>query len=407
MLRIRNGWWVVAGSFSALLVGSGAINIFAFGVFVIPVTHDLGISRGAFSTAIFANGITQAVCSPIIGWMIDRYGVRRVVLPGILLTVLATAMYGLMTASVAVIVLLWVFSGIVGMVQTPISYTTVINKWFDARRGLALGLATSGVGLGVVLVPQLSLALLHAFGWRGAYVGLAVAVLILAFVPALLVIRDPEIGPKHRVELSEDLPGYTVAQALASWRFWVLTGVFFLGVVAINGTLTHVVPLLHDRGVPQNEAVRALSAAGLAIILGRMAAGWLLDRIWGPLVAVAFYGLSFIGLALLVSGATGPAAIIGAMLCGAGIGAEIDLMGYLMSRYFGMHAFGKIYGLMFVAFSIGTGFGPGVSGWADQAAGHSYTPIFTIYMGLLVIAAGGLLTLGSYRYRPQPALAPA
>jgi MFS family permease len=396
----KSRWWIVVGSFMALLVGSGAINLFAFGVFVIPITQDLGISRGAFSTALFASGVANAVAAPVLGWLLDRYGVRKVMIPGVLLSVLATASYALMTPSLPWIVTIWAFAGIVGISQTPIGYTTIVSKWFDNRRGLALGIATSAVGFGVVLVPQLAQRLLDAFQWRGAYLGLALAMLILAFLPNVLFLRDPEISAEHRAMVAADMPGLTLAEAIRSWRFWVLTLVFFLGTISINGTLTHVVPLLRDRGVPPAEAVHALSSAGIAIISGRILSGWLLDRIWGPFVALVFFGLSIAGLVVLVGGATGPLAMLGAMMCGAGIGAEIDFMGYFMSRYFGMRAFARIYGLMFVAFSVGTGLGPALSGWSYEAAGKSYSPVFTAYMIALALMIALLFTLGPYRYKP-------
>jgi MFS family permease len=401
---LKNGWWVVAASFSALVVGSTAINVFAFGVFVIPVTQGLGISRGTFSGAMVVHGLAGALCAPLLGWLVDSYGVRRVLLPGVALAALATALYGLMTASTPVILALFLFSGMVGIVQSPLPYAAVINKWFDRRRGLALGFATSGVGLGAILVPQLALLLMQQVGWRLAYLGLAGAVLLLGFLPTAVLIRDPPPDMRPDAEWPDDPPGCTAAEALASWRFWVLAGAFLLGVTAINGTLSHLVPLLHDRGMSQAEAVRDLSGAGLAAMASRRAAGFLLDYVWGPLVALLFYGLACAGLYMLAHDATGVQALIGAMLCGTGIGAEIDLMGFLMSRYFGLYAFGRIYGLSYIAFALGNGLGPGISGWAYEAAGRSYTPIFTVYMVLLVIAAAALMTLGGYRYRRQPHL---
>jgi MFS family permease len=179
-----------------------------------------------------------------------------------------------------------------------------------------------------------------------------------------------------------------------------LTLTFFVAVMAINGTITNVVALLMDRGVARPQAAAALSSAGVAIVLGRAFAGWCLDRVWGPFVAIAFFGASILGMGLLASGAVGTVAIVGAMLCGAGVGAEIDLMGYMMSRYFGLKAFGKIYGLMFALFNVGTGLGPYLSGVTHDMYG-SYAPILTAYMIALAVVCAMLLTLGEYAYKPQ------
>ena len=141
--------------------------------------------------------------------------------------------------------------------------------------------------------------------------------------------------------------------------------------MAINGTLTHVIPLLTDRGVPPQQAAFVFSFAGYAIILGRILAGWCLDRFRGPHIAMFFFAVPIIGIALLGSGATGLAPAIGAVLCGVGIGAEIDLMAFLLSRYFGLKAYGKIYGVMFAVFGIGTGIGPALR--ASRSTGFTPT----------------------------------
>jgi MFS family permease len=196
------------------------------------------------------------------------------------------------------------------------------------------------------------------------------------------------------------LPGTEAGTALKSWRFWALALAFFLGVMAINGTIVHIVALLTDRGLALQVATGALSAAGIAIIAGRIVCGWCLDRFWGPYVAICFFAVPMIGIALLGSGAAGPVPLIGAMLCGAGIGAEIDLMAFFVSRYFGLKAYGKIYGLMFMLFNIGTGLGPALSGRAFDIF-HSYGQIFVVYEVALAITCVLFVPLGPYPYPVQ------
>ena len=397
---LRNRWWIVAASFCSLLVGAGAINIFAFNVFVIPVTQELGLSRGDFSSSLAWNGIFNALSVLFMGWGLDRFGVRRTQLVGILCFAAAVFMYSQMTASLPLIFATFAAAGFFGASQTPVGYSTAVNQWFDKERGLALGIATAGVGFGVIIVPWLASTLMQTYGWRGAYMGLSVAILVLAFIPNLLFVRDrPDLVQNGRVS-TEHLPGLTLSEALHNYRFWVLMIAFMFAVLAINGTVTHVVPMLIDRGTPPPEAVRAIQVAGLAIIGGRIISGWCLDRIWGAWVALLFFGFSIVGMGILATGATGGLALLGAMLCGAGIGAEIDIMGFLLSRYFGMRNFGKIYGLVFAAFNLGTGFGPAISGKMFDAY-KSYTPVLMIYMGILALVCVALFTLGDYAYKPQ------
>jgi cyanate permease len=252
------------------------------------------------------------------------------------------------------------------------------------------------------LVPQISAWLIAAFGWRLAYVGLGVTILLLAWLPVTIFVREPS---EDRMKANAAratrviLPGMTAREAFRSWRFWTLTVAFLLSVAAINGTLTQIVALLTDRGVPVQTAVQALSAAGLAIIIGRMLCGWCLDRFHGAVVAICFFIVPMCGIALLASGATGFVPLLGAVLCGAGIGAEVDLMAFFTSRHFGLRAYGKIYGMMFAFFSLFTGVGPYLSGVSFDVY-HSYTPIFMIFEGMLVVTCLLFLPLGPYRYPP-------
>lgn len=398
-----NRWLVVAASVCGLLVGSGPILIFSSGVFLKPVSAELGVTRGDLSSALFLAAICTAIACPILGWFLDRFGTRRVMIPGVILYALVVAGFGLMrTNPVFMIPLIYALVGLVGAVQTPIPYAAVVAQWFDRQRGLALGIATAGVGLGVVVLPPFLARLINEFGWRHAYFGLGLTVLLLAWLPVALFVREPpalsRVAARHTTaNLTDALPGTQASQAFRQWEFWALTIAFFLGVMAINGTLTHVIPLLTDRGVSLQQAAVMFSFAGYAIIGGRVLAGWCLDRIWGPYVAICFFVIPMLGIALLASGATGIVPLIGAVLCGAGIGAEIDLMAFFLSRYFGLKAYGKVYGVMFAVFNIGTGLGPALSGLSFDRF-HSYGPVFIVYEVALAITCLLFLRLGPYSY---------
>ena len=327
-------------------------------------------------------------------------------MPGLLLFALAVAGYGLMQASPPFLIyVIFGIAGFIGGVQTPVPYSAVVAQWFDRQRGIALGIATAGVGLGVAIIPQLASYLIDRFGWRHAYFGLAIAVVIVAWLPVSLFLREParlehEAARRAGMARTQALPGTQAADALKSRRFWTLAAAFFLAVMAINGTLTHVVALLTDQGVSSRAASRALSLAGLAIIFGRVFSGWCLDRYWGPYVATCFFMVPMVGIAILGSGAVGGTPLIGAVLCGMGIGAEIDLMAFFISRYFGLKAYATIYGMMFALFSIGTGLGPALSGRSFDMF-HSYRPIFVVYEMALAIACLLFFRLGPYSY-PAP-----
>jgi MFS family permease len=397
-----NRWWIVFATVCGLIVGGGAINVFAFGVFLKPITAELGVGRAMFSSALTMHAALTALSCPAIGWLVDRWGARRVMIPGLIVYALATASYALIQASpFAITFLIFALTGIVGGVGTPIPYATVITQWFDRQRGLALGIGIAGVGLGVALVPQLAAALIAAFDWRTAYVGLAVAILAIAFVPVTVFLREPpEAAHAADGTPAGALPGIDAGAAFRSGLFWGLAIAFFLDVIAINGTLTHIVALLTDRGITLQAATATLSGVGIALILGRILSGWCLDRMWGPYVAVAFFALPMIGIALLASGATGFVPYLGAVLLGLGIGAEVDLMAFFTSRYFGARHYAKIYGTIFGIFAFGVGIGPALSG-ASFDLFRSYTPIFMVYEVLLAISCIIFLRLGPYPYPAQ------
>ena len=160
-----------------------------------------------------------------------------------------------------------------------------------------------------------------------------------------------------------------------------------------------MVPLLTDRGIPTSTATAVLSAAGLALVAGRLLAGYLLDRIFAPYVAVAFFLAPLAGILLLLLGSSPSVAAIATVLVGVGLGAEVDLMAFLLSRYFGMRAFGEIYGYLFALFMLGAGAGPFAMGVSFDATG-SYQLMLASFAIALLLASGLMIGLGSYVYPP-------
>src|SRR5579862_1223835 len=400
-----NRWWVVFASVCGLLVGSGVINIFVFNVFLKPVTEDLHIGRGFFGTALGVESAMTAIATAIVGYLLAHWGTRRVMIPGLLLCAGTLALHSTITANIWWIYFLLGINGLVFACQSPVPYANVIAHWFDRNRGLALGIAIAGVGLGVAIIPRLANLLIADFGWRGGYIGLAVALLVIAWLPVAIFLREPPgfVPAKlaaARAAVSAKVPGMLANDAYKTWRFWSFTIAFFIAIVAINGTLTQLVPLLSDRGIPVPVALNALSASGIALIAGRIVAGWCLDRFWGPYVAVTFFIIPMAGIALLISGAGGMVPLAGAVLCGLGVGAEVDMMAFFVSRYFGMKEYSKIYGVMFALFAAANGVGPSLSGFSFDWY-HSYTPIFLVYEVLLVVTCALFIGLGPYPY-PAP-----
>jgi MFS family permease len=288
----------------------------------------------------------------------------------------------------------------------PLPYSKAITAWFDKERGLALGIATCGVGLGTFVIPTMAQLFVSAFGWRIGYVAVGIATWILAFGMIALFVREPpgylqRLRATHDEETAAGRPSFGLAARdaiLGTHQFAVLFVIFLLEGTANNGILSgHFVPMLIDRHYTPQAAVALLGVSGLAALVARVIVGFCLDLVNGPIFSAIVMVLPVFGVGLLWSGAGAPAPFFAALLMGLAIGAEVDMLGFFVSRYFGRRNFGTLYGLIFAAFTIGIGVGPVILGVGFDSY-HTYTPVLGAYAIALIVAAALFLTLGIYRY---------
>ncbi|HVB80768.1 MAG TPA: MFS transporter [Candidatus Binataceae bacterium] len=393
---LRSPWWVVVGSTLALTVSNGPVVLFTFGVFLKPVTSAFGWDRGTMSLAVVLSSTASALVGPIVGILIDRWGVRRVTLIAIVCFSLAGTLISQTPDSPLVFALLYALWGMFGGGHANLSYTKAVSGWFDRQRGLALGITMAGTGIGVAVMPQFASFAIGEFGWRGAYVAIGALVFVVSIPAVFLLVQEPQPqqGRAHATR-PVSFAGRSVAEAFRSSEFWIIGTALLLAVVAMNGTIAHVVPLLTDRGMTREVAAMALSVVGLSTIAGRLMSGYLLDHFFGPYVAACFFVVSSFGVFLLASGAAMPAPILAVILMGLSLGAEVDLIGFLVSRYFGLRSFGQISGYLFAVFQLGSGIGPWIMGVSFDTL-HSYT-VALVGLGSSLVAASVLMSqLGHY-----------
>ena len=400
----KSRWWIVLGSFLGLMVGSVAIEVFGTGVFIKPLAQDLHLGRGVITSAMGLASLMTAVMAVVSGRLMDKYGVRVVLLPLLLWFAVLTSTLALLSSG-AVLMLMVIFSlqGMGG--QTPVPYGKMITARFDDRRGLALGLALAGAGAGTALIPQYSRLLLQHWGWRGGYLGIGVAIIVLSFIPVSLWFGEtPQMKLARQKGSAERraLPGMEFSEVARMPRFWLLALAFFFTVLSINGSLIHVVPMLTDRGVSLRVAVSFMSGAGAALIVGRVIAGYLLDRIFAAYIVIFFLICPMAGIAILPLRVPGTGPAYGVVLLGVGVGSEIDMLAYLVSRYFGVKAFGLMFGIMMGAAALADALGNNLMGWCYQLK-HTYAPALVIMEILLALAIVIQATMGPYRY---PAMKP-
>ena len=401
VVRLANPWRVVAGAVAGLTVCNGPVLFFTSGVFLKPIAADMQWQRSTVSFALSLATFLSALATPILGRMMDRWGIRVVSLPGLAVFAASLGMLGLSPGSPAAFIVLAALAGVASTVQAPLPYAKAISAWFDDRRGLALGIAMAGVGLGAIIVPQIARALIERVGWRGAYIGLGALTLAVAFPAVALTIREPSthVGRGQARATLDRRPGVAAREAARTAQFWVMAWVFPLAGAAINGANAHIVPLLTDRGLTPAAATGIFGVMGLSTLVARPFVGLLLDRIFAPHVAAAFFIAPLAGLPLLASG-SGLSPAIGAALLGLALGAEIDLIAFLTTRYLGQRAFGEIYGYLFMAFVLGSSVGQFIADLSYDSLG-SYTPALTGFAVCLMVAAFLVNCLGPYIYLPR------
>jgi MFS family permease len=413
--RVFYGWLIVFVCAIGLFLGA-PLMIFSFSVFFKPLVVDFHASRAAVSFAFSLFNAVGALWLPGTGMLIDRFGAKRVIL-------VSTLLYGVFLCSA-----LWVGSGlwqlyllfsVLGIAMAsgpaPVSYGVVISHWFNRHRGLALGGAMMGIGVGAVVVPIFAQRLMAHFGWRMMFAifGGAILLVPLPVISALLQ-NDPEqrgLRPDgdEKTPVSHlprpDKEGLSWHEVWHSSRFWLMICIFSLAGASIHGVLLHMSAIFTDRAISAERAAIATSFVGAAVMVGRLGSGFLLDHFFAPRVAIFFYGGATLGMAILGAGISGNIAFAAAFLVGLGMGAEVETMGYMISRYFGLHAFGTAFGHSFGAFMIA-----GAAGATLMGAGydhfHSYAIPLAGFCGAMVLALVLLTCLGPYEYGVEPEMIP-
>jgi MFS family permease len=393
----ENRWWVVFGATLSMLVAQGPVILYTLGLFIKPLNQEFGWDRASISAAGGIAAICSAITIPFVGSLIDRWGVRTVLLPVVVLCAASVALIALTPKSIVAFLLLFAITGVLGSGQGPLGYAKCVSAWFDDRRGLALGITMSGIGLGAAFIPQYTQFLIGHLGWRAAYAGLGLLTLMVAFPAVFLFIREPA-GAKTvaaQSSASEDRPpDLEVREVLGGRRFWLIACALLLVSTVTQGLVVHTVPLLTDNGYSPEVAAALMIAVGLSTMAGRLLSGYLVDRIFAPYVAAFFFLLPCLGIYLLDSTV---APVVGIISLGLASGTEIDMIGFLTSRYFGMKRFGQLYGYLFASFVVGSAIGPFLMGLAFERL-HSYEPALWTFGAFMLLASGAILSLGPYRY---------
>ena len=389
-----SGWRLILAS--ALGVGFGSIGFvtYSIGAFIDPLGHDFGWTRTQVQGAIAFGVGLGGFFAPIVGYLIDRYGGRMIALWGLVGVAVGYLLAGTTQGSLWYFYAAYAAVALLGAGSGPVSWTRAIAGHFHRRRGVALALTLSGTGVSAILVPPYSVYMVSHYGWRGGYVALA-ALPMIALVLAALFFFPGRPAADNATARAPSLSGFTLREAISSYRFWLLLTSILAMYVGITGIVPNLIPALMDKGFTAAAAASILSGYGISLVLARLGIGWLLDRFWGPGVAAVTLTSPVIACMILMGSPSYAMAMLASVLVGAAAGAELDLLAYFAVRYFGLRHYGRIYGLLYTGVALGAGLGPISFAYLSQIMG-TYTVSFQAALALFTFGGISILFLGPY-----------
>ena len=409
--EFRFGWPVVFASAIGIGLGMSPLPFYTIGVFAAPYMQEFGWTAGQIFACFLIFTFTALVMSPVVGQLTDKFGARRVALTSVFLFSLTMMSFSLQNGSLSMYYAIWFLLAVTGAGTLPITWTRAVNSWFFKKRGLALGFALSGTGLFGVASKHFAFFLIESVGWRLAYVGIGLLPLVIAWPIGYLLLRDatdPKVAHKVEQMRREDIApkvkfgGLSLLDACKDWRFWLLAYAFVPISFAVGGPIPNMETIMGSKGFTPQEGVTLAGIIGYAVVVGRVAGGYIIDHFWAPAVAATILSLPAVATFMLAQADYSFwHAAVAIFILGMAAGVEYDLMAYLVSRYFGMLHYAAIYGALYGFFALGAGIGPAVFGWSYDNLG-SYDSILLVSSLLFVAGALPLVLLGKYRDYAEP-----
>ncbi len=364
----------IAATFGNGLCITAAVSS-TFGTFLVPISRDFHWSRAAVSGVLGIIALVSALSYPFIGRAMDRFGARRFLIGGSLSLGVLVMLLSLARPDPVLFYLQFGLVGLAGATCASAMFCKVVSNWFDARRGLMLGV-TAGVGNGVgaTVMPIIAGLLLPSLGWRGTYVAIGAIVIVVGFPILFFLLREAPPAP-ITAGVTIEPEGKTLGEAIRTREFWILLAAVAVGAGGMTAVFTHVVPMLTDRGVSLGEATGVVATFALVTAAWQIVTGAMLDRMRSPRLVTPMFVAAIAGLLLLQFGSGSVNLALAGVLLGIGMGAEYGALAYFTSRYFGLRHYGAIIGALYSAVILAQGTTPalmdlsfGRTGSYDQAA---------------------------------------
>lgn len=398
----RNGWPLALSCLAGMAVGS--IALYILGPLIAPIEQETGWSRTQITFGVTVSTVTGALLSPVVGMLLDRFGPRRVGLPGAALALGALTLISVFPHNYPLYLLLWFVMSLGAVGVMPTVWATAIASSFDRARGLAMAVALCGSSASALIMPLLSTLVIDTYGWRAA-VPIINGIVALVVLPILWwglhsradekrgkAKRADETLPLHEAPV---LTGVTnVRDAVLSWQFFKIAGAASLFTAIGIGLVTSMVPVMTSLGFPRTEAAAIAGLVGLASFVGRISTGFLIDRFNSDIVAGTLVLFPVISCLLLlnVDGSV-MVASIAVFLLGLSLGAEVDVVAYLAAEKFGTARYGTIFGFINAGWFLATAIGPLLISLSYDMNGN-YEQVIKIGIPLFLIVSLLLYTVG-------------
>ncbi|UCV17792.1 MFS transporter [Ferribacterium limneticum] len=396
----RTAVLAVIGCLLALATSSGAVVAFALSMFIAPMGDEFHWTRTDISLGYSIMTLGLAFSAPFAGRVFDYYGVRRTLLFLVPLFAAAIASLSLLPPSLPAYLGFFGVAGVLGAFHSSIPYIKVVSGWFDRRRGIAIGVTMSGVAVGGILLTQTVRFVMERAGWRDGFIALGAIILILGFSAVLFLVHEkptPVRALDVPLDVSTSLSGTTVAKAIRDPAFWIILLFVFCMSMTVNGIAASAAAILNWKGASTGEAAKMLAILAGASFVGRLGTGFILDRVFAPYIAASICTITIAGIALLSSVEGSTASIVGLAAIGFSLGAETDVIAYMLGRYCGLRSFGALFGITVGIFALAPAFGiPLLAMSFDHT--QSYATTMGGFAVAVAIAAITTLQLGPYRF---------
>lgn len=408
--EIRAGWKMLLLCLLGTATGAAVIPLYCFGAFATSLISEFGWTQAELQLAATLFFLILVVSNLLCGWLIRRTSVIKLVVVSTIAYPLTLALLSLQNGS-----LLWFYINygvltLAGLGTTLITWSLITNLRFNKARGLALAILLSGTGLTAMTLPAYTTLAIELMGWRLAYIAVGLLPLLL-LLPAVIVMRK-ELGAvtigRTQIRATEDsagrdnsrenhftATGSSLRQAFLQYRFWVLIAVIFPYIALHVGILINLIPILTEKGMPPLEAASLAGVYGVALTVGRLAAGYLIDHYWAPMIAFLAMTLPAIACYLLLQDTSPAFLILAISLIGIAGGVEMDVASFLVVKYFGLIHYPQIYAVLMSASTLGAALGPLIFGRVFDLTG-SYDMGITAAMLVFGLSPSLLLTLGKY-----------